>query len=82
MAEIVVDTQGLVSEVRILESPDQEIARSVEEAVKQWTFMPQTVKGAPISLRSKLTFYFVRNKAKGRVLHPEEMAREMNETRN
>ena len=62
VAELIFDTAGIVSQVEILEAPDEFIKKATIEAVKQWTFKPTRMKdedGPPIRVQGKLTFYFV-----------------------
>ena len=73
VSQILVNEKGVVAATRILEAPDDHIAKAVEAAVKKWTFRPQTVKGKPVSVSGKLTFYFVIERAGARVVSPDEM---------
>ncbi|HXG33377.1 MAG TPA: energy transducer TonB [Bryobacteraceae bacterium] len=58
VAELVTDVAGSVHKVRILEAPDEGIGRAVAAAVRQWRFPSLKVKGQPVPLVGKLTFYF------------------------
>lgn len=62
VARLVFDTAGIVTEVEILEAPDELIKKATIEAVKQWTFKPTRAHdehGPLIRIQGKLTFYFV-----------------------
>jgi len=70
VAELEVDEQGDVSEVRVLEAPHESIKAAVVDAVRQWKFRRSTIGGEPVRVRSKLTFYYVNNGRKARVKNP------------
>jgi len=76
VAELEVNEEGYVAHSRVLQAPDPAIRAAVEEAIKQWTFRPTTVRKTPVRVVGKLTFYFVIEGGKGRVLNPEEMRRQ------
>jgi TonB family protein len=62
-----------VTEAVILESPADNIGAAVVDAIRQWKFKPSTVGGQPISVRGKLTFYFVIDAdGKGHVENPKQ----------
>ena len=66
------DGKGNVTDAIMLEAPTTNIGQAVVHAVKQWKFTPSTLKGEPISVRGKLTFYFVIDeKQNGRVENPK-----------
>lgn len=73
VAQVEVDAKGLVTKVRILQSPDEPTGKSVEDAVKQWIFRPMSAKGVPVAVVGKLTFYFQIASGKGIVKNPQEM---------
>lgn len=58
VAELVYSGNGDVTNVKVLESPDNDVRQAVIDAIKQWKFRPSTIKGKPLSVRGKLTFYF------------------------
>lgn len=65
--------KGEVTDAVVLEAPSQAIGRAVVEAARQWKFKPSTLGGKPISVRGKLTFYFVIGEdGKGRVENPKQ----------
>lgn len=74
VAEVNIDKQGNLIDVRVLEAPDQEIEQSVIRAIKQWKFSPATVSEHKLSVnvRGKLTFYFVLEGRRGRVENPRK----------
>ncbi|HKN83583.1 MAG TPA: energy transducer TonB, partial [Pyrinomonadaceae bacterium] len=73
VAELQYDGKGDVTEANIIEAPATIVGQSVIDAIKQWKFRPSTLNGEPISVRGKLTFYFVLDKdGKGRVENPKQ----------
>jgi TonB family protein len=60
--ELQYDGNGDVASTKVLQSPDSNIGEAVQSAVKQWKFKPSKLEGKPISIRGKLTFYFVIDK--------------------
>ncbi len=73
VAEIQYDGNGDVSEVKILESPDSATGESVAKAMQQWKFKPSRMNDKAISIRGKVTFYFVIDaKGVGRVENPKQ----------
>jgi len=71
VAELSVDEKGDVESIKILDSPDEAIKQAVTDAANQWKFSPSKMKGAPIRLKGKLTFYFVIEGGRGRVENPK-----------
>ena len=73
LAVVLVDVNeyGHVTDVTLVEAPDEEIGRSVISAVKQWRFGQLTADGHPIQLRGKLSFYFAIRDGKARVSDPK-----------
>ena len=72
VAQIDVDAQGSVKQAEVLESPDALTKEAVAAAVRQWQFKPATIGGKAVPISGKLTFYFVIERGKGRVKHPEQ----------
>jgi len=73
VTELQYNGKGDVTDVKVVESPAPSIASAVTDAVKQWKFKPTTVKGEPVSVRGKLTFYFViDSEGKSRVNNPKQ----------
>jgi TonB family protein len=65
--------KGEVIDTAVLEAPSETIGQAVIDAVKQWKFTPSSLNGEPISVRGKLTFYFVIDRdKKGRVENPKQ----------
>lgn len=64
--------KGDVTDAIVVEAPTPSIGQAVVSAVKQWKFTPSTLQGKPISVRGKLTFYFVIDESqKARVENPK-----------
>lgn len=70
VADVEIDEDGEIAMVKIVESPDRETGRAVEKAIRQWKFTQLKAQGKPVRVLSKLTFYFVIQKGKGRVENP------------
>ncbi|MBD0371545.1 MAG: energy transducer TonB [Pyrinomonadaceae bacterium] len=71
--EVQYNGKGVVTGTRVLETPSLSISGAVVSAVKQWRFIPSTLKGKPISVRGKLTFYFnIDENGQGRVDNPKQ----------
>jgi TonB family protein len=68
--------EGRVEHVDVLESPSEDIAASVREALAQWNIpAPQPVSATTTYVaRAKLTFYFQIRRGKGLVLYPDQVA--------
>lgn len=73
VAAVTFGADGRTSDVRVLEAPDAEIAKSVESAVRGWTWTPFRVanRPEPYGARGKLTFYFRLDGGKPRVVAPD-----------
>jgi TonB family protein len=62
-----------VTDAAVLEAPAEAMRRAALDAVRQWKFKPSTLEGEPVSVRGKLTFYFVIDKdSKARVENPKQ----------
>lgn len=73
VVELQYNGKGDVVEASILEAPADSIGDAVISAVKQWKFKTSTVKGQPISVRGKLTFYFIIDESgNARVENPKQ----------
>lgn len=73
VAEVQYNGNGDVTEVKILESPDAATGEAVVKAMWQWKFKPSRLDEKPISIRGKITFYFVIDaKGKGGVENPKQ----------
>lgn len=67
------DGNGTVVSVDVLEAPDFEIGRAIAETVWHWTFKPSSIRGEPVNIRGKLTFYcMIDRKGIGRVQNPKQ----------
>jgi TonB family protein len=58
VAEAVIGADGSITDIKILQSPDQSIASSVERTLRSWRFRPYKVYDHATSFRSRLIFYF------------------------
>lgn len=73
VVELQYNGKGEVTDIQVLETPDPAINESLSGALKQWKFGITTVKGIPVSIRGKLTFYYVLDKnGRGRVENPRQ----------
>ena len=67
------DGNGTVVSVDVLEAPDSEIGGAIADAVRHWTFKPSSIRGEPVSIRGKLTFYcLIDRNGIGRVQNPKQ----------
>ncbi len=58
IVEVTIDTQGNVTETRVLQSLQQEIDDKVIATLRNWRFRPATVDGVAISSRQDVHFHF------------------------
>ena len=60
VSEVVLDMQGRVTDVRVLQSPDSAISIEVQQALRRWRFDTSKLVGPtnPTEIRGKVTFYF------------------------
>lgn len=73
VVQLVYNGHGTVDHVEVLEAPDSEISKVVVDAVRQWKFKPSFIRGKPVNIRGKLTFYCVIDrKGVGRVQNPKQ----------
>jgi TonB family protein len=74
IVEVQYDGQGEVTDVAVLQAPATSIGDAVVHAVRQWRFTPsKDQNGKPVSIRGKLTFYFLIDaQGKGRVENPKQ----------
>ena len=71
VATITINTEGIVSEVEVLQSPEILFNYSVVTAMKKWKFaLPTGPKGERIGAKGKVTFYFRFDKGRGWVDEP------------
>jgi TonB family protein len=57
--DAVLDTEGKVLDVRIIDDPHPSLSSAAAEAVRQWTFTPaRRADGSPVSVRMSLTIVF------------------------
>lgn len=73
VVRLVYDGAGVVVNVELLEAPDSAIGEAIVDAVRQWKFKPSSIRGRPVNIRGKLTFYCVIDqKGIGRVQNPKQ----------
>ena len=58
VVETIIDTQGSVTDVRVLKSLPMGLSESAVDAVKQWRFRPATLDRRPVSVYFTLTVKF------------------------
>jgi len=58
IVEVTIDTQGNVTNTRVLQSLQQDIDEKVIATLKGWRFKPATVDGVAISSRQDVHFHF------------------------
>jgi len=63
---------GTMTEVRVLEAPDEAIAAAVKASVSAWTFAPVYIGGKAIAISGKLVFYFRIAGKEATVISPAE----------
>ena len=57
MLNVLVAKDGSVQEVNVI-SGNPELVQAAVEAVKQWRFQPQRVKGNPVEFENQITVNF------------------------
>ena len=73
MVRLMYGGNGVVINVDVLEAPDSEIGSAIADAVRHWTFKPSSIRGVPVNIRGKLTFYcLIDSKGIGRVQNPKQ----------
>jgi protein TonB len=55
----IVDINGFVSQMTVLNSPSPELAAAAEDAVRQWRFTPTLLNGTPVEIRYNVTVSFI-----------------------
>lgn len=58
IVEVTIDTQGNVTDTRVLQSLKQEIDEKIVATLKGWHFKPATVDGVAIASRQDVHFHF------------------------
>jgi protein TonB len=58
IVEVTIDTQGLVTDTKVLQSLQPEIDEKVLATLRSWRFRPATVDGVAISSRQDVHFHF------------------------
>lgn len=56
--EVIIDTEGQVKAVRVVESPSEELAQAAAEAVRQWQYEPTVKDGKPVPVLLTVTVRF------------------------
>ena len=59
VVQLDIDEQGNITQLNIIETPDPAITAPLSDALRQWQFKPPHLNGQPITIRGKLTFYYV-----------------------
>jgi TonB family protein len=74
LAVVLLDVNGAgdVTDVSVVEAPDEEIGKSVMDAVRRWKFSQLSAEGKPIKVRGKLSFYFSIRDGKTYVSDPKK----------
>ncbi|MGH9759757.1 MAG: energy transducer TonB [Blastocatellia bacterium] len=70
VTEFVINEQGGVENVKVLQAPDPDTKDALVAAVSQWKFQPFFNKGAALKVMTKLTFFFVIRDGRAEVLSP------------
>lgn len=75
VAAIASDLEGRITNVTVLEAPDDDIASAVRTALQDWVIPPVSIVGRPerIGLYGKVTFYFRIAAGRGIVANPEDL---------
>ena len=71
VASIVIDTDGSVESVELLESPDAAIGEAVEAALRDALFLPIEHEGTPLKVEGVMTYHFLIGDSGAQVLSPE-----------
>lgn len=79
VVDLLVDENGGVAELKVLESPHPLIQAALEQAVRQWRFEATVVEGRRVRAHGKLTFYFVINHGRAAVENPLRVERFLKE---
>ncbi len=61
IAEFVIERDGCVGSVRILRSPDLDLAKATETAIRRWRYAPAQKDGKPVAVRMTMTVNFTSN---------------------
>jgi protein TonB len=58
VVEVTIDSKGVVTDTRLLQSLQQDIDDKVVATVREWRFRPATVNGVAIASRQEMHFHF------------------------
>ncbi len=58
IVETVITEEGVVDDIRVLESPDDRLSEAAVDAVRQWLFEPALCDGKPVGVYYNLTVNF------------------------
>jgi TonB family protein len=58
IVETVITEEGIVDEIKVVESPDERLSAAAVEAIKQWRFEPALCDGEPVGVYYNLTVKF------------------------
>ncbi|HLG17705.1 MAG TPA: energy transducer TonB [Blastocatellia bacterium] len=71
VTELEINEAGNVERVDVLQAPDEYIEAALINAISRWKFEPSMHKGRAWRVKGKLTFYFVVERGKARVMNPK-----------
>jgi TonB family protein len=58
VVETVITEEGVVDDIRVVESPDERLSAAAVEAIRQWRFEPALCDGEPVGVYYNLTINF------------------------
>jgi TonB family protein len=58
VVETVITEEGIVDEIKVVESPDERLSAAAIEAIRQWRFEPALCDGTPVGVYYNLTINF------------------------
>jgi D-alanyl-D-alanine endopeptidase (penicillin-binding protein 7) len=58
IVETVITEEGIVDQIKVVESPDERLSAAAVEAIKQWRFEPALCDGEPVGVFYNLTVKF------------------------
>lgn len=56
--EFIINTEGIPTNIQVIESDHPELSRSAVQTIQQWRFSPGMRDGVPISVRSRVPLRF------------------------
>jgi outer membrane biosynthesis protein TonB len=73
--DVLAAPDGKVRATDVKESPPEALSQAVVEALKAWTFQPNSVGGAPVCTSGRLSFRFSISSAGAEVIDMADKAR-------